>query len=79
MFCKIRVPDRMPIVAPLLFSGILKLQVLVNNVSVLLYIYFPRWLHPLLRLGHKKELQIEDLHRVLDGDKSERLGDDLER
>ncbi len=37
-----------------------------------------RWLNPLLRLGYSRELQIDDLPRVLKEDESKRLGEKLE-
>ena len=38
-----------------------------------------RWLNPLLKLGTKKELQIEDLYKVLPEDETEKLGLKLQK
>ena len=38
-----------------------------NNVTL-------RWLNPLMKLGTKKELQIEDLYQPISDDKTEILG-----
>ncbi len=38
-----------------------------------------RWLNPLMKLGTKKELQIEDLYQALPEDETEKLGLKLQK
>lgn len=38
-----------------------------------------RWLHPILKLGYHKDLDINDVYRVLPEDGSEKLGLELQR
>uniref|UniRef100_UPI003AAC75F7 ATP-binding cassette sub-family C member 4-like n=1 Tax=Centroberyx gerrardi TaxID=166262 RepID=UPI003AAC75F7 len=37
------------------------------------------WLTPLLRIGHRRRLEEDDMYRVLPEDRSERLGEELQR
>lgn len=41
--------------------------------------FITRWLNPLMRLGTKKELQIEDLYQTLPEDETEKLGLKLQK
>lgn len=41
--------------------------------------FLTRWLNPLMKLGTKKELQIEDLYQALPEDEAEKLGLKLQK
>jgi len=47
----------------------------MRNAKKVFFLY--SWLVPFFREGSKRDLQLEDLYRVSAGDKSKRLGDDL--
>lgn len=38
-----------------------------------------RWLNPLFRIGYKRRLEEDDMYEVLEEDKSEKVGQDLNR
>lgn len=38
-----------------------------------------RWLNPLFRIGRKRKLEEDDMYEVLTEDRSEKLGQDLQR
>ena len=49
-----------------------------ENANLLSIIFF-WWMNPLLWVGYKKDLELEDLYETLKEDQSEVLGDRLER
>lgn len=51
-----------------------------NAIRVLIvFCFFPRWLNPLFWIGYKRRLEEDDMYEVLEEDRSEKLGQDLNR
>lgn len=45
----------------------------------IIFCFFSRWLNPLFRIGSKRRIEEDDMYEVLEEDRSEKVGQDLNR